>query len=402
GQAYAYEYGEKYGSNSICWIGPIPMFLTSDPQTIQDILKSKNCIDKPTIIYNGFASLLGSGLITQSEPKWSKHRKIFDKGFAKTTLKRDYKGTNYNLSGMVNNINSILKYAVEISFNQLLKVQIIRYLAELTVHRKAKESLEEFKKIIKDSTKIIVKNDITNPSYLPNIMTNLDCGFSGLQQSLVTLEELESNLLNIFVGGFETTSTGLYLVICMLAMHAEYQERAYNEVITVMADADDVTFTYDQINQLVYLEMIINETLRLFPFIPATFRIVSNESVKLSNGLVLPLGQTVLIDLYRLHRTKAVYGPKADRFNPENFSSENIKQRHPYAFIPFSKGQRFCIGSRYAYLSMKIFLAQLIRNYRFVTNFKFDNLKTVNRISIQLVEEPEIKIERRGICSQLN
>ncbi|TMW40598.1 hypothetical protein DOY81_014322, partial [Sarcophaga bullata] len=246
GQAYAYEYGEKYGSNSVGWIGPIPMFLTSDPQTIQDILKSKNCIDKPSIIYNGFASALGSGLITQSEPKWSKHRKIFDKGFAskilisyiplfqkeisdtiacidkklelkepidlflilkeitvstsmKTSLKRDYKGANYNLSGMVNNINSILKYAVEVSFNQLLKVQIIRYLAEILVHRRAKESVEEFKKIIKDSTKIIVNNDITNPSYLPDLMTNLDCGFSGLQQNLMTLEELESNLLNIFV-----------------------------------------------------------------------------------------------------------------------------------------------------------------------------------------------------------
>ena len=65
-QAYAYEYGEKYGSNSVGWIGPIPMFLTSDPQTVQDVLKSKNCIDKPTIIYNGFASVLGSGLVTLS------------------------------------------------------------------------------------------------------------------------------------------------------------------------------------------------------------------------------------------------------------------------------------------------------------------------------------------------
>ena len=68
------------------------------------------------------------------------------------------------------------------------------------MHRKAKESIEEFKKVIKDSTKIIINNDITNPSYLPDIMTNLDCGFSGLQQNLLTLEELENNLLNIFAG----------------------------------------------------------------------------------------------------------------------------------------------------------------------------------------------------------
>lgn len=133
----------------------------------------------------------------------------------------------------------------------------------------------------------------------------------------------------------------------MLAMHAQYQQRAYNEVISVLSNGDGVSFTYEKINQLIYLEMIINETLRLFPFLPAVFRIVSNESVQLSNGLELPVGQVIAIDIYRLHRSKTIYGPEADRFNPENFSSENIKQRHPYAFIPFTKGQRFCIGKTY-------------------------------------------------------
>lgn len=65
-QYYLYEYADKYGPNSVCWIGPIPVFLTTDPETIQDVLKSKNCVNKPNIIYKNFALLLGSGVVTQS------------------------------------------------------------------------------------------------------------------------------------------------------------------------------------------------------------------------------------------------------------------------------------------------------------------------------------------------
>lgn len=135
----------------------------------------------------------------------------------------------------------------------------------------------------------------------------------------------------------------------MLAMHPEWQDRVYNEITSVLStddDDDDATLSYEQINQLVYLEMVLNETMRVLPLICLVFRVVSNESEKLSNGIVLPVGQIIALDIYRLHRSKAVHGPEADRFNPENFSPENVQQRHPYAFIPFTKGQRLCLGKK--------------------------------------------------------
>lgn len=48
----------------------------------------------------------------------------------------------------------------------------------------------------------------------------------------------------------------------------------------------------------------------------------------------------------------------------------------------------------------KIFLAQLIRNYRFDTDFKFENLRIVNQIETHLAEEPIIKIEKRKIYAK--
>lgn len=61
-----YEYSKKYGMNSVVWTGPYPLFLTTDPQTLKEILTSKNCVDKPVEFYKGIITVAGQGLITEN------------------------------------------------------------------------------------------------------------------------------------------------------------------------------------------------------------------------------------------------------------------------------------------------------------------------------------------------
>lgn len=74
---------------------------------------------------------------------------------------------------------------------------------------------------------------------------------------------------------------GLFLTICMLAMHPEYQERAYNEVISILPEDEHVALTYEQVNELVYLEMIMNETMRVFPFVTHSFSLRYQRKFKI-------------------------------------------------------------------------------------------------------------------------
>lgn len=92
----------------------------------------------------------------------------------------------------------IIIYGAEIAVNLLYKVKILRYFTEITVHRKAKQTIDTFKGVVKDSTKIIINNDITNPSYFPDILTSLDYGFMAVKQNLLTTEELVNQISNIF------------------------------------------------------------------------------------------------------------------------------------------------------------------------------------------------------------
>lgn len=129
----------------------------------------------------------------------------------------------------------------------------------------------------------------------------------------------------------------------MLAMHPDVQEKLFEEIVDVFPDKE-FEVQYDQLQNLNYLDRVINETLRVAPSIPFVARHVVRD-FKISADLpIIPKGMQIGISLYHMHRREDIWGPSAHLFNPDNFLPENIRDLHPYAFIPFSKGIRNCIG----------------------------------------------------------
>lgn len=63
----------------------------------------------------------------------------------------------------------------------------------------------------------------------------------------------------------------------------------------------------------------------------------------LASGYTIPVGCTVVIATFKLHRRDDIY-PNPDKFDPDNFLPERTAKRHYYSFIPFSAGPRSCVG----------------------------------------------------------
>ena len=70
-----------------------------------------------------------------------------------------------------------------------------------------------------------------------------------------------------------------------------------------------------------------------------------------SNKVTIPKGLKIWIPTYAIHNDPDIY-PDPDKFDPERFSDDKIKQRHPMHFLPFGHGPRNCIG---AYVQQKNF-----------------------------------------------
>lgn len=69
GLKYICDYSDKYGLNSMVWVGPIPFFLTADPEIIKDVLNAKQSLHKPELIYKGIEYVLQRGLLTNNGMK---------------------------------------------------------------------------------------------------------------------------------------------------------------------------------------------------------------------------------------------------------------------------------------------------------------------------------------------
>lgn len=63
-----------------------------------------------------------------------------------------------------------------------------------------------------------------------------------------------------------------------------------------------------------------------------------------NTGLSIEKDTPIMISLLGLHYDPENY-PNPMKFDPERFNEENILTRHPYTYLPFGEGPRYCIGN---------------------------------------------------------
>ncbi|XP_037820610.1 probable cytochrome P450 318a1 [Lucilia sericata] len=213
----------------------------------------------------------------------------------------------------------------------------------------------------------------------------------------------------------------------------------------------DVKVTIEHLLNMPYLDMIINESLRLLTTVPMNLRNASADfqlnviqrdkcTCALSNNkntstscscrhVVVPKDTMIALDIFNMQRNEKYWGANALKFYPENFSKKHQPQqqyrneekiedenemklhetsisssagvvatsRHSYAFVPFSKGLRTCIGYRYSIYLSKIVLIKLISSFEFTTNIKLEDLQCYEGVSLKFSNADKINFQIKPV-----
>ncbi|XP_031701695.1 cytochrome P450 3A19-like [Anarrhichthys ocellatus] len=216
--------------------------------------------------------------------------------------------------------------------------------------------------------KRMVKFNILNPLLVqPSGLHAVDDGLSDVEENTssgkgLTDNEILSQALIFIFAGYETSSTTMGFLAYNLATHPQIQKTLQEEIDETFPEKGQPT--YEALMQMEYLDMVLNESMRLYPIANRLER-VSKSSVDI-DGVTIPKGTVVIIPIYTLHRDPVLW-PEPESFKPERFSKENKDSIDPYSYLPFGAGPRNCIGMRFALVMMKLALVEILQNFSFVT-----------------------------------
>ncbi|KAK4879442.1 hypothetical protein RN001_007588 [Aquatica leii] len=438
------KFNKKYGNIYKIYIAFLPpSLIVSNLEMIECILSSNTLLDK-ALCYKFFDNWLGTGLLTSTGQKWRKHRKMLTPAFHFKILEEflsvfnlfgnalilklednvdknsfdvfspislctldvicstsmgtniDAQRTNSEYVRAVKNISEIIinrtgsafksvDFLYYFTYDYIKESKLLRLLHNFTEFVISKRRQELLNNVNVD----ITSDDLGIKKRLTFLDLMLQCQ---LKDNLISDKDIREEVDTFMFEGHDTTASGISFILYCLANNPKVQEKVVEELKSIVVDRNK-PLTYQDLQNMKYLEMVIKESLRLYPPVPNFGRSVSDDMNY--NGTVLQKGLTLIVSVYNLHRDPNIY-PDPEKFIPERFSIENQSKRSPYAYIPFSAGPRNCIGQKFAMLEMKCIVSKILMNFLLLPSEPRHTLNLVGHLILKSENGVHINIKNRN------
>ncbi|THH32436.1 hypothetical protein EUX98_g1785 [Antrodiella citrinella] len=184
------------------------------------------------------------------------------------------------------------------------------------------------------------------------------------------------------VAGSDTTSGTLTNILYLLMQHPQVYKKLQEEVDKFYPQGENA-MNCDFHPDMVFMEAVINEALRLYPVVPSGSQRATQRKGMTVLSDYIPPNTSVRIHTWSVHRDPRNFYPSPNDFWPErwiiaekpsSFMSEEPFIHNANAFIAFSFGPANCVGKNLAMKGMKMVLCHLLQqvNLRFAEGFDPD------------------------------
>jgi len=171
-------------------------------------------------------------------------------------------------------------------------------------------------------------------------------------------QSLRDQVITIFLAGYETVANALSWTWYLLSQNPECERRFHQEIDRELQGRLP---TYDDVPRLHYVEMVLAESMRLYPPAWAMGRYARSDFQL--GDFFLPAKTTVLMSQFITHRDPRFF-PDPLRFDPERFTPEARSRRTKLTYFPFGAGARQCIGEPFAWMEGVLLLATLAQRWK--------------------------------------
>lgn len=370
------------------------VFFIRDTAFAQYVLQKnqKNYV-KSKIQTEDLVKYVGEGLLTSEGEKWKKQRKMMQPAFHKKQLESLLSGMQDTIVSEFKRIKSdktvdIFPILNDLAFQTVVKslftkaakgkdMERLQFITEANQKMLVRELRQpylgwwfklsgilnkhlNFSKEARSILKGIVEDRKDSGKRYDDLLdmlleTKYDDG-KGMKE-----EQLIDEILIIFTAGHETTSNALTFTFQLLAKHPEWQEKIYDEWLSLGASNTDLM---TRVSASKVCQQVIEESMRLYP--PAYFMDRVNVAEDDFNGMHFEPGSNLLFSVYEMHRHPDLW-EQPESFLPERFNEGGRKFSSQY--FPFGAGPRKCIGNNFAMFEMIIAVSELVSKFKIYANF---------------------------------
>ncbi|KAG5013404.1 hypothetical protein AAZX31_09G169000 [Glycine max] len=427
---------KNYGPIMFIKLGQVPTVVVSSPETAELFLKTHDTIfaSRPKTLASECMSYGSKGLaFSEYGPYWRNVKKlcttqllsaskvemfaplrreelgVFVKSLEKAAASRDVVNLSEQVGELISNIvcRMILGRSKDDRFDlkgltrEVLRLAGVFNIADYVpwtgfldlqglkgkIKKMSKVFDEVFEQIIKDHEDPSASNkkSVHSEDFVDILLSHMHQAMNQQEQKYVTgRTNIKAIILDMIAASFDTSTVAVEWAMSELLRNPSDMKKLQEELNNVVGENKLVEES--DLSKLPYLNMVVKETLRLYPAGPLLLPRESLEDITI-NGYHIKKKTRILVNAWAIGRDPKVWSDNADMFCPERFVNSNVDIRgHDFQLLPFGSGRRGCPGIQLGLTTFGLVLAQLVHCFNWELPFGVspDDLDMSERFGLSL------------------
>jgi cytochrome P450 len=382
---------DEYGDVVRVRLAHVPVYLVVHPRDIESVLVTNAANFTKSADYRALARVLGRGLLTSEGDFWQRQRSLIQPAFHKQIIQA-YAAV---MTGAAARMLNSWKDCEERNLHEDMMRVTLEIVAQCLYGAEVSSDAER----VGNAMEVVTERFVTNASLALLFSFDIPLVFAPAElRAIRHLNEiiggiiqerrasnrrredlldmllrardadgkpmsdmqLRDEVMTLFLAGHETTAIALSWACYLIAQNPDVQTGLADELQTVLGGRVP---TPDDLPRLRYTEMVLKETLRLYPAVWGIGRRAIAECEL--GGYRIPAGSNVFILQWRTQRD-ARFFPNPERFDPDRWREDLVRSgKIPrFAYFPFGGGPRVCVGASFAMMEATFLLAMIQQRYQ--------------------------------------